>query len=114
MSEIVHRLSTYDVATIGKFEAALRKEFDLRIVFRIDHHKEHCTNDANLRDICSALSDPNFVNPAQVRQLFAEKVYYMKYPRGTAGVGGRAPKDMFAHPERSQVVVVNMPKKKKV
>ena len=112
MSEIVHRLSNHDVSTIGKFEAALRKEFDLRVVFRIDHQKEHCTNDANLRDICNALSDPNLTNPARVRSLFAEKVHYMKYPRGTVGVGGRAPKDMFAHPERSQVVVVSMPKKK--
>ena len=112
MSEIKHRLNSHDVRTIGKFEAALRKEFDLKVVFRIDHHKEHITNDANLRDICAALEDPNFKNPAQVRQLLAEKMHYMKYPRGTATGCGRCPKDMFAHPERSQVVVIAMPKKK--
>lgn len=111
MSEIKHRLNSHDVRTIGKFEAALRKEFDLKVVFRIDHHKEHITNDANLRDICAALEDPHFKNPAQVRQMFAEKVLYMKYPRGTASCG-QCPKDMFARPERSQVVVISMPKKK--
>ena len=111
MSEITHRLSNHDIRTIGKFEAALRKEFDLRIVFRLDHHKEHITNDANLRDICTALSDPKFKNPAHVRQLFAEKMSYMKLPRGSHA---KSHSDLFGHPEKSQVVVVGMPKKVKV
>jgi hypothetical protein len=112
MSEIVHRLSNHDTSTIGKFEAALRKEFDLRVVFRLDHHKEHVTNDANLRDICNALSDVKLNKSSQVRQLLAAKMVYMKHPRGYS-VAGRCPKDMFAHPERSQVVVVNMPRRAK-
>lgn len=110
MSEIIHRLSNYDVRTIGKFEAALRKEFDLKVVFRLDHHKEHCTNDANLRDICAAFTEVKEITPTFVRQVLSEKMVYMRYPRGTAN-SGRVPKDMFGRPEKSQVVVVSLPKK---
>lgn len=110
MSEIIHRLSNYDVRTIGKFEAALRKEFDLKVVFRLDHHKEHCTNDANLRDICAAFTEVKEITPTFVRQVLSEKMVYMRYPRGTA-YSGRCPKDLFGRPEKSQVVVVSLPKK---
>lgn len=103
MQDIKHRLSTYDVGTIGKFETALKNEFGLRVIFRIPKCKEHLTNDANLRDICAALESPTLNTEAKVRQLFAEKMTYMRYPRGSI----RPPKETFVHPEKSEVEVIH-------